>query len=169
MHINCLELLAATLAVKTGMMVLLQLNNQTIVAYINDMGGTVSPQLTDLAKALWMWALAKDIILTAEYIPGVTNVVADAESRSIRTGQTGSFTPANQPEVGEFVCILPVHPTTSLFQLETRPTGRGNRYIQPTMGDTQGLCEFRVESCLRCSKKRAQVILVAPVWKGQPL
>jgi len=48
------------------------------------MGGTVSPQLTLLAKALWMWALAKDIILTAEYIPGVVNVEADAESRSIQ-------------------------------------------------------------------------------------
>ena len=89
MHINCLELLAATLAVKTflkghsGMSVLLQLDNQTAVAYINNMGGTVSSQLMDLAKALWMWALSKDIILAAEYIPGVVNVVADAESRSM--------------------------------------------------------------------------------------
>ena len=52
--------------------VLLQLDNQTAAAYINNMGGTVSSQLTDLAKALWMWALAKDIILAAEYIPGVS-------------------------------------------------------------------------------------------------
>ena len=57
MHINCVELLAATLAVKTflkdqtGASVLLQLDNQTVVAYINNMGGTVSPQLTELAKA----------------------------------------------------------------------------------------------------------------------
>ena len=43
----------------------------------------MSPQLTDLAKALWMWALSNDIALIAEYIPGVTNVVADAESRSM--------------------------------------------------------------------------------------
>ena len=46
-------------------------------------GGTVSPQLTDLVKALWMWALSNDIVLTAEYITGVMNVVADAESRSM--------------------------------------------------------------------------------------
>jgi len=90
MHINRLELLAATLAVKTflkdrtGTSVLLQLDNQTAVAYINNMGGTVSPKLTDLAKDLWMWALSKDIILTAEHIPGVVNVEADAESRSMK-------------------------------------------------------------------------------------
>ena len=60
MHINCLELLAATLTVQSfvkdqkGISILLQLDNQTAVAYINNMGGTVSPQLTDLAKALWM-------------------------------------------------------------------------------------------------------------------
>ena len=58
MHINCLELLAATLAVKTFMKnapqssILLQLDNATAVAYINNMGGTVSSQLTELAKEL---------------------------------------------------------------------------------------------------------------------
>jgi len=89
MHINCLELVAATLAVKTflkgqsGTSVLLQLDNQTAVACINNMGGTVSPQLTDLAKDLWMWALSNNIILSAEHIPGVLNNIADAESRSL--------------------------------------------------------------------------------------
>ena len=53
--------------------------------------------------------------------------------------------PADQPEVGTTAGrsfrISSVHPTTSLFQLETRPTGRGNRCLQPAMGDIQGLCE----------------------------
>ena len=62
---------------------LLQLDNQTAVAYINNMGGTVSPQLTDLAKALWMWALSKDIALSAKHIPGDLNKVADSKSRSM--------------------------------------------------------------------------------------
>ena len=49
MHINCLELLAATLAVKTflksqtGKSVLLQLDNQTAVIYINNMGVQCPP------------------------------------------------------------------------------------------------------------------------------
>jgi len=46
-------------------------------------GGTVSPQLTVLAKDLWMWPLSNSIILSAEHIPGVLNNIADAESRTI--------------------------------------------------------------------------------------
>ena len=60
MHITSLELLVATLAVKTFLKdaleisVLLQLDNATVVAYINSMGGMVSSQLTELARDLWM-------------------------------------------------------------------------------------------------------------------
>ena len=88
MHINCLELTAAMLAVQVfaknrpGVSILLQLDNQTAVAYINHLGGTVSLQLVQLAKALWLWALQQDIMLSAQHIPGVTNQVADAESRA---------------------------------------------------------------------------------------
>jgi len=77
MHINCLELLEATLAVKTFMKnasqisFLLQLDNATAVAYVNNMGGTVSSQLTGLVKELWLWALDKGI--RAQHIPGISN------------------------------------------------------------------------------------------------
>ena len=87
LHINCLELLVAELAMKTflksrrGISVLLQLDNSTAVAYINNRGGTVSPVLTSLAKSLWLWALERDIIITAQHIPGVSNGIADGESR----------------------------------------------------------------------------------------
>jgi len=63
MHINYLELLAAILAVKiflkdpSGISLLLQLDNATAATYINNMGGVVSNQLTELAKELWTWAL----------------------------------------------------------------------------------------------------------------
>ena len=89
-HINCLEMQAAALATqtflkgRTGLSVLLQMDNTTAVAYVNNLGGTVSPQLTTLAKTLWMWALQRDITLTAQHIPGVSNIVADTESRTVR-------------------------------------------------------------------------------------
>jgi len=63
--------------------VFLQLNNATEVVYITNMGGTVSGQLTDLTKELWMWSLNKDIILTAQHIPGVSNFIADMESQTV--------------------------------------------------------------------------------------
>ena len=89
LHINGLELLAATLAVKTFLKdqenkrVLLLLDNQTAVAYINNLGGIVSAHATKLARGLWMWCLRRDILLTAQYLPGKENVKADTESRVI--------------------------------------------------------------------------------------
>ena len=81
-------MLAATLAVKTflkdksRMSVLLRLDNTTAVAYINNLGGTVSKELVDLAKSLWMWCLERNIHITAQHLlPSVQNVIADAESR----------------------------------------------------------------------------------------
>ena len=88
LHINCLELTAATLVVQafakdsSGISILLQLDKQTAAAYINHLGGTVSLQLVQLAKTLWLWALQRDITLLAQHIPGVTNQVADEESKT---------------------------------------------------------------------------------------
>ena len=65
MYINCLELLEADLAMK----------------YIKNLGGTVSSALTSLAKSLWLWALERDILITTQHIPGVSNTVADFELR----------------------------------------------------------------------------------------
>ena len=85
MHINSLEFLAAKTFLKdvSGVSVLLQLDNATAVAYIYNIRGTVSCQPTDPAKELWMWALNKDIILSAQHIPGVSNTIADMESRTV--------------------------------------------------------------------------------------
>ena len=90
LHINCLELTAATLVVQAfakdrlGISILLQLGNQTAVAYINHLGGTVSLQFVQLAKTLWLWTLQRDITLLAQHIPGVTNQVADEESKTTK-------------------------------------------------------------------------------------
>jgi len=67
MHINCLELLVATLAVqmfakhKVGISILLRVDNMTAVAYINHLGGTASRELVILTRDLWMWCLERNI------------------------------------------------------------------------------------------------------------
>ena len=33
------------------------------------------------SETLWLWALERDILITAQHIPGVSNTVADFESR----------------------------------------------------------------------------------------
>ena len=88
LHINCLELLAATLAVqsfaknKSKLNILLRIDNTTAVAYINHLGGTVSRDLVNLTKDLWMWCLERNIHITAQHLPGIQNTIADAESRA---------------------------------------------------------------------------------------
>ena len=82
-HINCLELLAGSLAVKcftkskAKAQVLLLMDNVTAVTYINNMGGTHSRLLSQLAKNLWDWCLSHNVLLSAQYIPGIQNIQAD--------------------------------------------------------------------------------------------
>ena len=66
LHINCLELLAGSFAVKS---------------FVNRLGGTRSLVLSNLALALWEWALSQNIFLSAEHLAGRMNVMADWQSR----------------------------------------------------------------------------------------
>ena len=102
LHINCLELLAATLAVKSflkdqeGSSVLLQLDNQTAVAYINNMGGTVSLQLTDLAKALRLRALNfHGHCPVCRTYPGTMNCIADIRVQNFERSNRLEATPSD--------------------------------------------------------------------------
>lgn len=85
MHINCLELLAATLAVKSfakdksRVSILLRIDNTTAVAYINHLGDTISWDLINLTKNLWMWCLESNIHITVQHLPGSLNTIADPE------------------------------------------------------------------------------------------
>ena len=87
MHINCSDV---ELAVKSflkhhqGVKVLLQLDNSTAVAYINNLGDTVFSVLTLMARSLWPWALGRDVMLSAQHIPGMLNTTTDCESREER-------------------------------------------------------------------------------------
>ena len=86
---NCLELLAATLAIKTFLKEqvnkhVLLIDNQTAVTYINNLGRTASAQVTTLARQPWMWCLERGILISAQYLPGEENVRADTESWVMR-------------------------------------------------------------------------------------
>ena len=61
--------------------ILLLIDNSTTIAYINHRGGTHSKALSDLALEIWDWCIHRQISLHAEHVPGVVNVIADAESR----------------------------------------------------------------------------------------
>ena len=76
--------LKAFLKGKSHVTVSLQLDNTTAISYINNKGGTRSPQLMTLALEMWYWCQARDILVIASHILGRDNVSADKESREFR-------------------------------------------------------------------------------------
>jgi hypothetical protein len=86
-HINVLELQAAYFALKSlcgqesELHIQIQLDNSTAVAYINNMGGTKSLKLNNLALEIWEWCILHNIWISAVHIAGKTNVEADKQSR----------------------------------------------------------------------------------------
>ena len=60
----------------------MQSDNTTVVAYVNNFGGSKSVDCNDLAKEIWLWCIGTHIWLSTVHIPGVSNVVADRKSRS---------------------------------------------------------------------------------------
>ena len=185
-HINYLELLAASFAVKAftkdqeNVHVHVRMDNRTAVFYVNRMGGTRSPQVNRLAIQLWRWCLEKNLSLSAEYLPGVENCIADEESRSIQSSaewklQQGVF----QQIVGTFgECTIDLFASRLNAQLEQYVSWRpdpgavGTDALQLTWN--KGTAYAFPPFCLigRCLKKvreeRASLVLVAPIWRSQP-
>lgn len=88
LHINILELTAIKLALvhfcrdlhdKTIHIVT---DNVSSMYYINKIGGTGSISMCRLAIELWNFSVERNLILTASYIPGKQNTLADKFSRS---------------------------------------------------------------------------------------
>jgi hypothetical protein len=63
-----------------GISVRVRTDNQTSMAYINRMGGR-EPHLSRVAEKIHTFCLERKILLTAEYLPGLENSIADSLSR----------------------------------------------------------------------------------------
>ena len=96
---------------KSGIHVLLRLDNSTAVAYINKKGGMVSKYCNDLAFDIWSWAVKKDIWLSASHVPGVENNIADLKSRYFYDNKEWSL----NPYIIEKVCEKFGKPEIDLF------------------------------------------------------
>ena len=108
-HINVLELYAAKLAIThlaancQGSHIHLKLDNFTAVSYINRMGegegGTHSQTCNHVTQDIWAWSISHNIWLSAAYIPGDTNIVADFHSQC--------FTESTEWALNTDVILLP--------------------------------------------------------------
>ena len=186
MHINCLELLAARFALqtftkgKTSITVLLRLDNMSAVAYINNLGGTVSPKLVTLARDLWMWCLERNIHIIAQHLPGKLNQEADAESRSWRDRTDWKLNTVLFKKIDRCMGPLEIDLFASRLtrQCPAYYSWRPDPYAAATDAFLQDWSDKRGFAnppwCLigrvlsQAQRQEAQLVLLAPVWKTQP-
>ena len=89
-HINSLELFAAKLALEKlacsihDCHIQLKIDNTTAVTHINRMGGSHSVSCNFYTQLIWHWAQERNVWLSAAYIPGKDNVVADFHSHCFK-------------------------------------------------------------------------------------
>ena len=61
----------------------ISMDNSTAVSYINNMGGTKSHSLDTLSRCLWEWRISRQLHVSAQHVPGASNIRADQLSRII--------------------------------------------------------------------------------------
>ena len=116
-HINILELEAAYLALLSlakhtfGAHICLKMDNTTAVSYVNKMGGAQSVTCDKLARTIWSWAMEHDVWLSAVFIPGKHNVVADFHSRCPKDNTEWKL----HTKIFENICEVFHLPTIDLF------------------------------------------------------
>lgn len=87
--INVSELKTAFFALKSFLknqshrVACLRMDNTTVIAHINNKGGTRSACLITLTLELWRWCLERNIVLSTQHAPGKLNTIADLESRAL--------------------------------------------------------------------------------------
>ena len=186
MHINGLELLGATLAVKcfakeqSNLTILLRIDNTTAISYINRLGGTVSPQLNQLTRDLWLWCMNRSITLKAVHLAGKLNTVADEESRVMKDRTDWQLCP------DAFQTIIRLRGPLQVDLFASRLSYQLPDYVswRPDPGamacdafslDWSQLKGYanppwnligKVLSQVRAQK--ARLVLVTPLWKAQP-
>lgn len=90
-HINYLELLAAYCGLKSfsknlqNSKILLRIDNKTAISCINKMGSVQYQHLNDICRNIWQWCEVRNIHIFASYIRSKDNIIADQESRCLKT------------------------------------------------------------------------------------
>ena len=184
-HINCLELLAAKLAVmcfakgKRNILIHLKMDNTTALTYINKFGGTISSELNQLTKSLWTWCLDKNIMLQATHLAGIQNVTADEESRVMKDRTDWMLCPQIFTKINQITGPLQVDLFASRLthQLRDYVSWRPDPEAMAIDAFTLDWTQFRGyanppwnlvgRTLSQVRSQKAQLVLVAPVWKSQ--
>lgn len=186
-HINTLELRAVFLALKQfvsvveGRCVLVATDNTTVASYVNKEGGSRSRKLCLLSMKILTWCANHSVTLRARFLPGKLNILADSLSREggiVHTEWTlhagvlkHVFSCLGTPHVDLFATRLnhqlptyvsPVPDSLALGVDSLSMTWEGmHAYAFPPFPLlSRVMLKIRKELCL--------VLLIAPLWPGQP-
>ncbi|XP_048775499.2 uncharacterized protein LOC125680102 [Ostrea edulis] len=117
-HINLLEMRAVLLALKhfsqfvQGQSLMIATDNTTVVAYLQNQGGTHSQSLYLLCKEILLFCRSLGIRLSVRHVPGNLNLVTDALSRSLHPVNTEWEL---HPAVFQEICLKWDRPHIDLF------------------------------------------------------
>ena len=185
MHINCLELLAATLAIQTfakrkeNVLIHLKMDSTSALTYINKMGGTVSPDLNRLTKELWSWCLTKNVTLRASNLPGIFKEKADEESRIMKDRSDWMLCPETFLSIQAQLGPLEIDLFTSRLtkQLPTYVSWRPDSEALETDAFSMNLTDWKPmptrrgtwspRSWAKSGNRKQTLFWFAPVWKNQ--
>lgn len=185
LHINAKELLAVLLAVKSFTRhrpcahIHVRSDNMTTVAHINKLGGPRSQELFRIAKELWDFCLTRGILLSAEFLPGRENKVADTLSRDRpdssdwrldravflqiqqKWGQCAwdLFASRQNAQLPKYISWKPDPGAAAIDAMQTR-WGEELNYAFPPFCMV-GLCLAKV------ARERGELVLIAPGWSAQ--
>ena len=150
LHINGLELKAVSLALRSfknqcqNQTVLVATDNSTVVAYINQQGGTHSAEMCTLLWKIMTWCHHYHITLKARQIPGCLNVMADLLSRSNQVQSTEWSLHPDLSKVVHSSCrsfCHPSEPQTSTVRVSSpRPKCLGHRCSEHKLDGSHCLC-----------------------------
>lgn len=182
-HINQLELAAAFLALKSFWKapcssVLLKLDNQTAVAYINKIGGTRSIKLNSIALEIWEWCVRNSVWIKAEYLPGVMNKIADWESRNQSDSSSWMLSPLIFSALNKrFQFQVDLFAERTNAQLPTYWSWKPDPEAQITDAFTAAWRDLQAyafppfcligKSIKKCLEEQATLVMIAPVWRNQ--
>lgn len=127
-HINYLELLAIFYALKSfckmdsDIHVQILSDNTCAVSYVKNFGGIKSETCNKLAKEIWLWAIERQIWVSATHIPGVENE-ADFESRNHNDNTEWML------DKGTFQQIIKIWDSPELDMFASRLNKQMNRFV----------------------------------------
>jgi hypothetical protein len=186
LHINLLELLAVQYTLQalfrnfSDCHIRVYTDNTTTMLCINNQGSTKAPTCNTITRAIWFWAMERNIWLSLAHCPGVLNVEADYQSRQFHDETEWSL----HSDCFHHICALYETPHVDIFA--SRLNRKVSRYyswhpdpqaeavdaftVSWTNSFIYAFPPFSIipATLQKWRHDRAEGILLVPYWPTQP-